>query len=66
MKSYQCKSKNTSKTHQGPSHQQVSHVFVWTKKNVRSSALLADMDAMSLQLQEQEHLGINNNQTKLI
>lgn len=41
-----------SKTYQDPSHQQVSRVFVWTKRSARSSALQADMDVVNLQLQQ--------------
>lgn len=37
-----------NKTHQDPSHQQVSHVSVWTMRSVRNSTLLADTDARSL------------------
>lgn len=49
-----------SKTYQDPFHQRVSHVSVWTKKNVRSSVLQADMDVVNLQLQENKQYILKN------
>lgn len=45
------KNKNkTQKTYRVPSHQPVSHEFVWTKSNVRSLTLQADKDVVCLHL----------------